>query len=74
MKTVQAYGTEYEAFYRLISVQESAHCLWDAWCSDPECKRDGNHWSAFAYGYESARQKGLDHCVQVHVSRVAPGA
>lgn len=63
------YGTRYEAFYRLISVQEADVNRWTAWCRSPRCVSRGGNWSATeSYSYEAAREKGLAHCAEKHES------
>jgi hypothetical protein len=66
----QEYDTEYEAFYRLIAVEESAVHLWTAWCCAPECVNEHGNWTAWTYRRDETREVGLQHCRKKHVRMV----
>lgn len=73
MTAYEKYGSEYEAYFHLIAVQDPGlhgrtAYVTVAWCLDDACRVDGCDWSVTRPQYQQAREAGLAHCRERHVS------
>ena len=62
MSERETFATEYEAHYRLTSVQEVDLHRWMSWCNDGVCR-----WRYTGYSWAEAREVALTHCREKHV-------
>lgn len=60
--STEVFASEYEAHYKLISVQEVDLHRWTAWCTGEGCR-----WSHTLYSKEQVRDTALRHCKTRHV-------
>lgn len=63
MSDTEAYASEYEAHYRLITTTEAELYRWVASCRGKRCRA----WATTHYTDEQARDAGLAHCREKHV-------